>query len=317
VPFNISYLELHGGSVLGTGSLNIFGSFGWYSGSILVPTQIYGGGNYFNVTAGTKTLDTTTITVSVDSSISGNITFTTQSNDPNQRPTIINNGDMTFNNVHMTMGQIDVTGALINNGELIGTLSLSNGIDLVNTGQIGADKSDGNPITVINIAKGGLILSSTSVINLDIFAASERSSITVTGNFSQAGILNIRIRTSFVALEGDSYNFITYGAGSGLIGGMFAETNVDKDDWTNAGGCKTAAVSHDTTKRAYVLTFSGCASAPSPPVTVRKSNVGTILIVVFVVFVAAVVVGTIAWCKKKYRKRPWDRLRGGDRLDRI
>lgn len=268
-------------------------------------------------------LDWATLTLSASSQLAGAIKMD-QSPDTypivgNPIPTIINKGSAVASSLTVDSAQSGIIGLIQNEGKLItsgtGLTVASATIDVINKGQIGSDFDMDTAFQATNLdLTGSLTLSPTSVVYL-AYGDGVTSSISVKGNFTADGSLVVMLKGDYAPMDGTTITLIDASSSpsvdTGTVG-KFASAVVNTTYFTtNRYGCNKYDIVPKDGK--WTITFSCVKHTPVTIATLNSSTTGTIAAVVVVVFVVAVVIGVVAWCKKKYRKRPWDRLRR-DRL---
>jgi len=145
---------------------------------------------------------------------------------------------------------------------------------------------------------------------LDVFSESARGRISASTNLTLAGKLIIRLQPGFIATATTVVTLISYSSIE-YVSGNFSSVTIDTSLWSNLADCQSITFHNDIPQKHFEIDFGNCGSTNAPPSSSpsQSSKNATIISVVLVVAALAVCVGFIAWCKKKYKKKPWDRLR--------
>jgi len=304
--FAITELVQVGGQIAGSGALNVLLGFFYWKGGNLIGTLPSGATPTF-VSApqvvisenNRKVLSLRTLSFSGPDPISvthsGPFSMT-------KRASVVVGPSATFVS-SSSITSSDNSGGFTNEGTLQGALQLT-GITFSSSGTIGGDDS-----TSVNVVNGTVTLSLGSVISTVVSAPNQFTSLKTTGLLIFAGpsTLNIKLDKNLVVDSSSRIDIISYGAvkyESNLT------INVDDTHWINPNACGGKKTTWLSSRNALELTFTGCKqAAPTPPPETQTQQLQTFYIVAAVVIAIAVAIGFIAWCQKKYKKRPWDRLR--------
>jgi len=302
-------LNIYNGEANG-GPINIDTAFLWSGGSISAPVIVSGQSASVSITGVVNLV----IGGSLDVTAAPGNTFSI-----NKASIIIDTGiitneansDCDCESSNFTLsGQSDSGFIFENRGTLRGNNIRFSGSEILvqNDGNLGS--TNAGSLTKITIDKATLTLTQSSTVYFDILDVSSFSSITVTGT---NGVLNlngtfvVRFGVGFYPSSTTIIPLINY---ESVFGYESVKVTYDISQWTNLNKCNNYGISNDVTKKQYKLTFSSCTTVVNtPPSTSATSNNATIVSVVLAVVLLAVCVGFIAWCKKKYKKKPWDRLR--------
>lgn len=310
-----STLNINGGTINGEGSISVnSGTLSLNGGLVAIPITVTSAAAGAVLSGGS--IRNVVLSVAAPTTINGVISLV-QGNDITVIPGIANSAALNAANGQIKMSEVETIGSFTNNagGIITGNLQFNDGVQFINNGQIGATYAASNPVVQLTIGSGGLTLSDSSVIYIDLFGSS-KGYVNVNGNLTLGGTMIVRFRSDFIPAAGQTFDVFTYPSATNKVHGAWSTApsvaSISSTGWTNPSGCSSYTLNNNAAKSKWTVSFAGCGSS-SPPEEIHKSNNSTIVIVVVVVFVVALIAGTIAWCKKKYRKRPWDRLRG-DRL---
>jgi len=200
-----------------------------------------------------------------------------------------------------TITSPDSTATFTNGGTITGALHLS-GVTFYSSGTIGGDSSTS---VFVN---GSVTLTASSVISTIVTSPTQFTSLKTTGGLTVGGSLNVKLDKNLVVDNSARIEIITYGSMLGNQSDL--SIHLDGTNWINPNTCTGKQLTWVSSRNSLELSFSGCKeAAPTPPPPTQTSQLQTFYIVAAVVIVIAVVIGFIAWCQKKYKKRPWDRLR--------
>eukprot|EP01114_Cavostelium_apophysatum_P021467 TRINITY_DN749_c0_g1_i1.p1 TRINITY_DN749_c0_g1~~TRINITY_DN749_c0_g1_i1.p1 ORF type:complete len:675 (-),score=166.83 TRINITY_DN749_c0_g1_i1:69-2093(-) len=312
--FEPANLEILGGDVTGPAQIYTSNAFNWTAGTINV--NVGATGKVIIGGSGVKRLDSSSLGIQSTSTNPATITGTVEyaSKEGGVSVVVHNNAGSKLLATAATFKACEecqfTGGQVVNDGTATGYFTINSGIEFVNNGQLGGDSS---VVTTVNV-QGPLTLGASSQVIFDIWGKETSGntrtagSISATGMMTLAGTAVVRLKKGFMATDDVTIKVISYNPDL-LTGDFSSPVTIDTSNWDNAYGCDTPTVAQDTSKNGWIVRFSGCTYTPPPPPGGKGSvRTSTILIIVLVFGVIVFVVGLTAWCKKKYRKRPWDRL---------
>jgi filamentous hemagglutinin family protein len=244
-------LNLEGGTLTNNGPLNVSGTFGLYGGTLAGAGAINITGGTIDMPAsstvnwtatgpmtntGTMTLSNRTISSAVTNSgvinSDGALTFTQLFT--NQGTFSANAGTTTF-----VAGLTQGAGTtLLNGGDIVGDVTLDGGVlggsgvitgnVTLNAGSLAPGFSPGT----IDIV-GDLFLGAASSTDIELWGttAGLYDLVTVTGNATLGGTLNVTTGNGYLPVVGDSITFLTYGTN----GGSYALSNLPVSTYTTVG----------------------------------------------------------------------------------
>jgi len=155
---------------------------------------------------------------------------------------------------------------------------------------------------------GDLTLTQTSMLVVDAYdTSSSFTSVHCQGIIALAGGITVKLHKGFHPVESTKVTIVST---TNFTGDFTTDVTVQfqTSGWDNPNNCKT----HTVVESGNTLSmhFSSCSSSsPPPPVVDNSGKLRTFYIVGAIVALIAVVIGFIAWCQRKMKKRPWDQLR--------
>jgi filamentous hemagglutinin family protein len=244
-------LNLEGGTLTNNGPLNVSGTFGLYGGTLAGAGAINITGGTIDMPAsstvnwtatgpmtntGTMTLSNRTISSAITNSgvinSDGALTFTQLFT--NQGTFSANAGTTTF-----VAGLTQGAGTtLLNGGDIVGDVTLNGGVlggsgvitgnVTLNAGSLAPGFSPGT----IDIV-GDLFLGAASSTDIELWGTTSGlyDLITVTGNATLGGTLNVTTGNGYLPAVGDTISFMTYGTN----GGSYAASNLPASTYTTVG----------------------------------------------------------------------------------